>query len=537
MTSSNSSVPLTMMGSTSTLQLSGDSISTSTNLDTSLTSTGQSSDSTALVSPSTSILSGTTPSSSSSSQSNSTSDYITKSSSTGFHTHGSYLHNSTTLSSSLVSNSSLLYLTSSDSSISSSSDFSVSSSDSSSFHDHSSSSLYSSSEYSSSYHEHYHSSSSSLSSSSIYTSSTDETTSQESSVFPYAEATQEPDSITYTYTQAYLITDDSTTLATEIPVTTTVDADYSFPTDEPATITTDLAFLANAVPGYSSSTQNTTSGSSDSDGSNTSKGTVAGSVVGAIAGAAIILILVWWFIRRRKRSSYSMEKGFSHSIQSTRRYDGIDYDNQEKPLSNGNSGSRFALSSFLPFLSKSKSSSSSHSYDSTNSSSSGFGLGSLRTSILQDQPPSGSTGIEPSQQYTRVPPPRRPHTQTQQRTIDTVMEEPETPSSTEPYTNIRPQTYKTTRYQNSGLRPTSLSDNPFDDLASKRAPPPPPSRRANAYPAAVDYHRHGVNRHSVTSVESSILSDDTGDVSSDESLILNEGQRSGDNTGFFREIV
>jgi hypothetical protein len=80
----------------------------------------------------------------------------------------------------------------------------------------------------------------------------------------------------------------------------------------------------------------------------------------------------------------------------------------------------------------------------------------------------------------------------------------------------------------------SVQWNPFEEITRRPPPPVPPTRRANAVPAS-EYHRHGNNRHSVTSVESSLLSDST-DEGSDESLLLNETTGQG-NGGFFREIV
>lgn len=310
-------------------------------------------------------------------------------------------------------------------------------------------------------------SSTSTSSLSSTTSSSISSTSSTSSIIPITSSISVVAVQTVYYSQVYQFTNSDTTLTTELPATTVIDATASFDTNTQKTITQDYDVYKAYAEGHGISLTDTTSKNKTA--------TIAGSVVGSVVGVSIILLLVWFYFKRRNKKMN--EKGsFSHAISSTRRYDSQNWTNlnNEKPEESN-------FSSFIHVFNKNEESS----------------LNPVKQNVLNN------------------------------RVIDTVFED----SEFEGENKLPSSSYKNTRYQNPGLK-----INPFEYQTRSILPPiPPPSRKSNKD----EFHRHGNNRSSITSVDSSIMSEDTNDdVSTDDSLAqFGQDRDRSHRGGFFREVV
>lgn len=403
-------------------------------------------------------------------------------------------------------------------------------------------------------------------------------------MYPASTTTVAPDQTIY-YTQAFQITGSSTTITTELPLTTVIPATASFSVDLTETRTADFSFLNAYVQAHGTQTSTAGDGEASSDNASSSSSqksntaTIAGSVVGSVVAVSIILwlLLSWLFKKRRRGRSITSttssssrsggagagqveDKSFTHEISSTRRYGGANWDGDEEEFQEKNI---------------------------ENDTDTDTGLASIRSSILHNQdlnsvaiPSRPLTTTATSLSSSKIPiiPPRRPADMG--RTIDTVFEDSESSSSSNSNNNNNNNNQKSQQrsiinsrsasppvpiqkryHQNAGLkinpfdpatqRYTGVSKSPSSSSSSSPVPapapvpvPPPPRKNNNKQQMPDEYQRqHGNNRESTASLESSLLSEDTtDDISSDESLLRfgEDGMANSAGSfrgGFFKEVV
>ncbi|KAG0669214.1 hypothetical protein C6P45_003991 [Maudiozyma exigua] len=152
------------------------------------------------------------------------------------------------------------------------------------------------------------------------------TTTSETQSYSY---TQDISAIYYVYTQQYDVTDSTTSFTTGLPTTITVSkqpsqsqitTSFSIPQ---ATITTNMSMfekmLNGALDGSSSSNE-----TESLPGHSNKVGTIVGSVVGSVGGVTIVVLLLLWFLRRKKHNfSHSQNdygKSFSSEIHNRQGY-------------------------------------------------------------------------------------------------------------------------------------------------------------------------------------------------------------------------
>lgn len=141
--------------------------------------------------------------------------------------------------------------------------------------------------------------------------------------------TQGSNAIYYIYTQQYDVTDSTTSFTTGLPTTVVVSkqasqsqltTSFSIPH---ATITTNMSMfeklLNGAIDGSSSSSD------TESLPAHSNKiGAIVGSVVGSVGGVTIAILLLLWFIRRKKHTissnQHEYDKNFSHEIYNRQSY-------------------------------------------------------------------------------------------------------------------------------------------------------------------------------------------------------------------------